>query len=47
LSAHNLLNPKVRYALGDSSTGQVLEQDLTIKDYKRGTGFSLSLNYTF
>jgi len=47
LSAHNLLNPKVRYALGDKSTGNVIVDDLTIKDYKRGTGFSLSLNYTF
>jgi TonB-dependent receptor len=48
LSAHNLLNPKVRFETGkDNLSGQYDEASRVLQDYKRGVGFSLSLNYTF
>jgi len=46
LSAHNLLNPKVKFELGKDNLGQYIESSYVLKDYKRGVGFSLSLNYT-
>ncbi|WP_395053770.1 TonB-dependent receptor domain-containing protein [Flavobacterium sp.] len=43
----NILNPKFKRELGDNSQVNITETDLTIKDFKRGTGFSLNINYTF
>lgn len=43
----NILNPKYRIAMGEESTIPIYESDLTVKDYKRGVGFSLNLAYTF
>jgi len=45
-SADNLLNPKEKFVLGDNSYTPVYDNK-TIQDYKRGTGFSLNLSYTF
>lgn len=49
LSAHNLLNPKVRFELGDDNDASLAPSvdTRTLSDYKRGVGFSLGLNYTF
>jgi hypothetical protein len=46
-SADNLLNPKVKFELGDDSTSTFVENSKTLSDYKRGIGFSLNLGYTF
>lgn len=43
----NILNPTYKIQLGDDSKINVLENDLTVKDYKRGLGVSLGLGYTF
>jgi hypothetical protein len=43
----NILNPSFRRELGKKSTVNITETDLTVKEYKRGTGFSLNLSYTF
>lgn len=43
----NILNPTYQIKLGDKSTTTIFENDLTVKDYKRGVGFSLGLGYTF
>ena len=43
----NILNPTYQIELGDKSKINVLENDLTVKDYKRGVGVSLGLGYTF
>jgi outer membrane receptor protein involved in Fe transport len=45
-SAHNILNPKVRFETGSESTATFTETSRILQDYKRGIGFSLSLNYT-
>ncbi|MES2485986.1 MAG: carboxypeptidase-like regulatory domain-containing protein, partial [Bacteroidota bacterium] len=47
LSAHNILNPKVRFETGEESSATFIETSRILQDYKRGVGFSLSLNYTF
>jgi outer membrane receptor protein involved in Fe transport len=47
LSAHNILNPKVRFELGDENKAEFGETSRILQDYKRGVGFSLGLNYTF
>ena len=46
-SADNILNPKVRLELGDESSSNFIENSKTYKDFKRGVGFSVGLNYTF
>lgn len=46
-SADNILNPKVKFEYGDDSTLTSNAESLAYKNYKRGVGFSLSLNYTF
>lgn len=46
-SADNLLNPKVKFELGDDSTSTFVENSKTLSDYKRGIGFSFNLGYTF
>ncbi|TDQ07452.1 TonB-dependent receptor [Pedobacter metabolipauper] len=43
----NILNPLYKVELGDKSTVNIVENDLTVKDFKRGVGFSLNLGYTF
>lgn len=43
----NILNPTYKIELGDKNKINVLEDDLTVKDYKRGRGVSLGLGYTF
>lgn len=43
----NILNPTYKIELGDQNKINVLEDDLTVKDYKRGVGVSLGLGYTF
>jgi outer membrane receptor protein involved in Fe transport len=47
LSADNILNPLYKIELGSESKINITENDLTIRDYKRGIGFSLNLSYTF
>ena len=43
----NILNPKYQIRVGDASTIKIDETDLTVKDYKKGIGFSFNLGYTF
>jgi outer membrane receptor for ferrienterochelin and colicin len=43
----NILNPSFRRVLGKNSEQVINETDLTVRDFKRGTGFSLGVNYTF
>jgi outer membrane receptor protein involved in Fe transport len=47
LGVENILNPTYRIDLGSNSTVVIYENDLTVKDYKRGVGVSLGLGYTF
>ncbi|WP_443939835.1 TonB-dependent receptor domain-containing protein [Pedobacter sp. MW01-1-1] len=47
LSVENILNPTYRVDLGDNNIVPIYENDLTVKDYKRGVGISLGLGYTF
>jgi len=47
LSADNILNPKVRFEYGDDNAVPFTPSSHAYKNYKRGVGFSLSLNYTF
>ncbi len=46
-SVDNILNSTFKKELGDKSTVKITEKDLTTESYKKGTGFSLSINYTF
>lgn len=46
-SAHNILNPNVRFEVGEESKSTFAAESRTLQDYKRGVGFSLGLNYTF
>ncbi|WP_395076972.1 carboxypeptidase-like regulatory domain-containing protein [Flavobacterium sp.] len=46
-SVDNILNPNYQIRVGDESTIRIDETDLTVKDYKKGVGFSLNLGYTF
>ena len=46
-SIDNILNPKYQIRVGDASTIPIYETDLTVKDYKRGVGFSFNVGYTF
>lgn len=43
----NILNPSFKRELGSESKQTITETDLTVREYKRGTGFSLGVNYTF
>lgn len=47
LAVDNILNPSFKRVLGSESTQNITESDLTVREYKRGTGFSLGVNYTF
>jgi outer membrane receptor protein involved in Fe transport len=46
-SADNLLNPSYKIELGKESRIPITESDLTIKEYKKGIGFSMNVSYTF
>jgi outer membrane receptor for ferrienterochelin and colicin len=47
LVADNILNPLYEIRLGDESKVEIVESDLTIRDFKKGIGFSFNLAYTF
>ena len=47
VGVENILNPTYKIELGDQNKIDVIENDLTVKDYKRGVGVSLGLGYTF
>ena len=47
LSADNILNPLYQIELGSQSKINITETDLTIRDFKKGVGFSFNLGYTF
>jgi len=47
LSVDNLLNPRYEIELGKDSRIPITETDLTIKEYKKGVGFSMNISYTF
>ncbi len=47
LAIDNILNPSFKRVLGDNSTQTINETDLTLKEFKRGTGYSLNISYTF
>lgn len=47
VSVDNILNPKYKIEMGDKSRIKINESDLTVRDYKKGVGFSLNLSYTF
>ncbi len=47
LAVDNILNPSFKRELGTDSKQTITESDLTVKEFKRGTGFSLGINYTF
>ncbi len=46
-SVDNILNPSFKRVLGDKSTQIINETDLTLREFKRGTGYSLNISYTF
>lgn len=46
-SAENLLNPNYKIELGKDSRIPITESDLTVKEYKKGIGFSMNVSYTF
>lgn len=43
----NILNPKYSVKLGDENKVPINESDLTVRDFKKGVGFSINLGYTF
>lgn len=43
----NILNPYFRRELGGESKQPITESNLTVREFRRGTGFSLGINYTF
>jgi len=47
LSVDNILNQNFRRVLGDASRNQIYEDDLTVRQYKKGTGIGLNISYTF
>ena len=47
LSIDNILNPNFKRAMGDESKVTIYENDLTVRQYKKGTGFGLTIGYTF
>lgn len=46
-SINNILNPYYRRVLGDNNKVTILEPSLTLLEFRRGTGFSTSVSYTF
>ena len=47
LSVDNILNPSFKRVLGNNSTQVINEKDLTLREFKRGTGYSLNISYVF
>ena len=47
LSVDNILNQNFRRVLGDSSSKIITENDLTVRQFKKGTGIGFSISYTF
>lgn len=47
LGVENILNPSFKRELGKESRQNITETDLAVREFKRGTGFSLGINYTF
>lgn len=47
LGIDNILNPLYRRSLGDESQIAINEQSLDLLTFRRGTGFSLNVGYTF
>jgi hypothetical protein len=47
LAFDNLLNPEYNLELGKKSTIPVIESSKVMESFKRGTGISLNLSYTF
>ena len=47
LAVSNILNPYYRVELGSNSTIDVVESDLAVNKFKRGTGISLGFSYNF
>ena len=47
LGVDNILDPVYRIKLGDDSKVTITEEDMTIRSFKRGVGFSFNLGYTF
>jgi outer membrane receptor protein involved in Fe transport len=47
LSVDNLLNPSYKIELGKESRIPITESDLTVREYKKGVGFSMNVSYTF
>ncbi len=47
LAIDNILNPSFKRVLGDNSTAKIFESDLTVREFKKGTGISLNVSYTF
>lgn len=46
-AAENILNPTFKRQLGNESIQPITETDLTVRSFKRGTGLSLNVSYTF
>ncbi|WP_309609838.1 TonB-dependent receptor domain-containing protein [Flavobacterium sp.] len=47
MAVDNILNPSFRKVLGNESKINIIEKDLTVREFKRGTGYSLNISYTF
>jgi TonB-dependent receptor len=47
LSVDNILNPYYKIEMGGNSRIQITENDLTVRDFKRGVGFSMNVSYSF
>ncbi len=47
LGIDNILDPLYRIKLGEDSKVPITEEDLTVRSFKRGVGFSFNLGYTF
>lgn len=47
LGVDNILNPVFKREIGSANKINIIEKDLTVRSFKRGTGFSLNLSYTF
>ncbi|MDQ6471494.1 TonB-dependent receptor [Flavobacterium sp. LHD-80] len=47
LSVDNILNPAYKIEMGDKSRIPITESDLTVREYKKGVGFSMNVSYTF
>ncbi|WP_417939340.1 TonB-dependent receptor domain-containing protein [Flavobacterium sp. RS13.1] len=47
LSVDNILNPSYKIEMGEKSRLEITERDLTVREYKKGVGFSMNISYTF